>query len=233
MPIRLTLIRTRVYTFPNEFELFDFSAFAFAFRRGFIFSTPKRGGDPRLPHEGRRGGKPAEGADKADPAQSTEGYAFVRSVIALWLVLGLLMLAVLSFAYGNENLQSTIFGAVTVSAGGAIAFYFSTKAASEARRDLMQVADGLVFVPDVTHKTVDNARAIFAKQPDLVLDSDSYDGKMIVTSQSPGPGQRLARGSTVTVTAEAPRRSAEAAEPPNDRTDRPGGREQPGGTRNR
>lgn len=155
-------------------------------------------------------------------------------MIALWLVLGLLMLAVLSFAYGNENLQSTIFGAVTVSAGGAIAFYFSTKAASEARRDLMQVADGLVFVPDVTHKTVDNARAIFAKQPDLVLDSDSYDGKMIVTSQSPGPGQRLARGSTVTVTAEAPRRSAEAAEAAeHDRTDRPGGREQPGGTRNR
>ena len=52
-----------------------------------------------------------------DPDQS-----FVRSWIALTLVAGLVLFCAVTFAISNTSLQSTLFGALTASAGAAVAF---------------------------------------------------------------------------------------------------------------
>jgi hypothetical protein len=73
----------------------------------------------------------------AAQARPGEGETFVRSLLALWLVIGVLALAVLSFAVDDTTLRSTLVGALTASAGGAVAYYFSTKASADARKDFI------------------------------------------------------------------------------------------------
>ncbi|MDQ1246679.1 MAG: hypothetical protein QG597_1047 [Actinomycetota bacterium] len=172
-----------------------------AFRRGYWFSLRK--GTPVEPGQ--------QQPMSASPSERIEGDTFVRSVLALWLVVGLLVLAVMSFGIADSTLRSTLIGGITASAGGAIAFYFSTKAAGDARRDLLSASAGeMVGVPDVVGQTVAQAQALFAAMPGLKLavrvepSAATLALTDVVTAQTPLAGVRVGRDTTVTVTAGAP-----------------------------
>src|SRR5262249_37900076 len=67
-----------------------------------------------------------------DPAKSV-----VRSWIAVSLVLGLLVFCGASFMISDAKLRSTLFGGLIASTGSAVAYYFSSRAADQARADIL------------------------------------------------------------------------------------------------
>jgi hypothetical protein len=73
-----------------------------------------------------------------DPAKS-----FVRSWIAVSLVLGLLVFCAASFMINDARLRSTLFGGLIASAGSAVAYYFSSRAADQARADILTTTSRL------------------------------------------------------------------------------------------
>lgn len=92
-----------------------------AYRRGYWFSEPNRSSGT----SGTSGDPSAGGSGQSLPTPAgpnSEGDSFVRSTLALWLVLGLLTLSVVSLAIDDATLRSTLVGGLTASAGGAIAF---------------------------------------------------------------------------------------------------------------
>lgn len=137
-----------------------------------------------------------------DPPESKEGETFVRSLVALWLVLGLIVLAVLSLAVGDAPLRSTLVGGITASAGAAVAFYFSSKASSEARRDILSATSATVAeVPDLVGLSIAAAQALMAKQSGLTLEVGSAQPTDVISAQTPSAGTRVARDTAVAVTA--------------------------------
>jgi hypothetical protein len=150
------------------------------YRRGFAFRRP----------EGK------------DAASSGEGEVFVRSLLALWLTLGLLVFTLLAFAIDDTSLRSTMVGALTASAGAAVAYYFSSKASDDARKDILGAIPGLngtVKVPEFREDTLGKAQKWFGAHQDLISKSepDSAKPEDMVTDQSPLPDTRVARGTTV------------------------------------
>lgn len=136
-----------------------------------------------------------------DPNQSV-----VRSWIALALVAGLLLFCAVTFAINDPNLQNTIFGGLTASVGSAVAFYFSSKSADQARQDILNATFGTETVPDLTGLTEDQATALFGKtslrlevSPDS---STAADAK--VASQQPPKDSVVRKGSSVVITLSAP-----------------------------
>jgi hypothetical protein len=77
----------------------------------------------------------AVSSPKSEPASSV-----VRSWIAVSLVLGLLAFCAASFRIDDSTLRSTLFGGLITSVGAAIAFYFSSKSADQARTDILRSA---------------------------------------------------------------------------------------------
>jgi hypothetical protein len=75
---------------------------------------------------------------QSDPADSV-----IRSWIAIALVLGLLIFCAAALLGDNTSLQSTLFGGLIASTGAAIAFYFSSKGADQARADILTAASTL------------------------------------------------------------------------------------------
>jgi hypothetical protein len=65
--------------------------------------------------------------------RSEAGGSVIRSWIAIALVMGLLVFCAAAFLVDDTSLRSTLFGGLTTSAGAAVAFYFSTKAAEQAQ----------------------------------------------------------------------------------------------------
>lgn len=149
---------------------------------------------------------PQEASQTAGPGRPGEGETFVRSLLALWLVIGVLALAVLSFAIDDTTLRSTLAGALTASAGGAVAYYFSTKASADARKDFIDaaLAGTAQTVPDLVGKSVDEARHWFAAHDGLRLRvaPDAAPGTAVVQRQDPVPKAQVARGTIVTLTAQ-------------------------------
>lgn len=64
----------------------------------------------------------------------------IRSWIAISLVIGLLIFCAATLLGNNTSLQSTLFGGLIASTGAAIAFYFSSKGADQARADILNAA---------------------------------------------------------------------------------------------
>jgi hypothetical protein len=61
----------------------------------------------------------------------------VRSWIAISLVMGLLVFCGAAFLVDDMTLRSTLLGGLVSSVGGAVAFYFSSKTADQARADIV------------------------------------------------------------------------------------------------
>jgi hypothetical protein len=84
-------------------------------------------------------GSTPSGADASQGAESPAG-SLIRSWIAITLVVGLLVFCAAALLLDSESLRSTVFGGLIASTAGAIAFYFSSKSADQARSDVLQAA---------------------------------------------------------------------------------------------
>ena len=124
----------------------------------------------------------------------------VRSWIAISLVSGLLVFCAVALSTGNTSLQSTLFGGLVASVGAAVAFYFSSKSAEQARQDVLTATQPTSEVPSLQGMTVTDARAEMAKTPlQLVISNASAMPGDLVTRQSPSAGTAVHSGSKVMV----------------------------------
>ncbi len=132
-----------------------------------------------------------------DPEQSV-----VRSWIALTLVGGLVLFCAVTFAINDPNLRSTVFGGLTASAGAAVAFYFSSKASDQARKDILTATFGTETIPDLTNKTeVQATTALGTTSLKLEVAPDSSkDATAVVKTQNPPKDSVVRKGSSVVVT---------------------------------
>jgi hypothetical protein len=68
------------------------------------------------------------------------GGSVIRSWIAISLVMGLLIFCAAAFLVEETSLRSTLFGGLIASVSAAVAFYFSSKSADQARADILKAA---------------------------------------------------------------------------------------------
>src|SRR5262249_35610491 len=73
------------------------------------------------------------------PATESSG-SVIRSWIAVSLVLGLVVFCAAAFLVDDASLRSTLFGGLIASVGAAVAFYFSSGTADQARSDVLNAA---------------------------------------------------------------------------------------------
>jgi hypothetical protein len=76
-------------------------------------------------------------------AGADSGTSLVRSWIAISLVLGLLVFCATAFLISDTSLRSTLFGGLVASVGAAVAFYFSSQQAAQARSDILNATVAL------------------------------------------------------------------------------------------
>jgi hypothetical protein len=74
---------------------------------------------------------------KSANANATQSESVIRSWIAITLVIGLLIFCAAAFLINDSALRSTLFGGLVTSVGAAVAFYFSSKSADQARADVV------------------------------------------------------------------------------------------------
>ncbi|MGO9961939.1 MAG: hypothetical protein ACLPUG_00735 [Acidimicrobiales bacterium] len=157
----------------------------------------------------RRAGKSAEKIVVGKQGNDDDS-TLLRSWIAISLVAGLLVFCAVAFAVNDESLRSTLFGGLVTSVGAAIAFYFSSKSADQARQDLLKAGVGTTSVPDLVgtppHRlTLADARAAIAPtQLVLVVDDPTTVPDALVVSQSPPAHTQMINGSNVSVSTEPP-----------------------------
>ena len=126
-----------------------------------------------------------------------------RSMLALVLVGGLMILAAASFAAGvDAQTRNLLLGGVVASASSAVAFYFASRSAESARRDVLNAALGAEVVPDLVGKTVSEAQAITSRGSLMLkLPDPAPAATDKVETQSHPAGTSALRGTVITVTA--------------------------------
>lgn len=132
---------------------------------------------------------------------------FIRSWLAIILVIGLISFCAFAFAVNDTTLRSTLIGGLIASVGSAVAFYFSSKAADKARQDVANAATlGTEIVPSLIGKTKEVAAQILGKTSfSLIDDPDSPVGENVtVQTQHPSAYANAPRGSSVLVTLGVP-----------------------------
>jgi Putative Ig domain len=73
-------------------------------------------------------------------SSADSGGSVIRSWIAISLVMGLLIFCAAAFLVEESSLRSTLFGGLIASVSAAVAFYFSSKSADQARSDILKAA---------------------------------------------------------------------------------------------
>jgi hypothetical protein len=141
--------------------------------------------------------------------------SLIRSWLALSLLIGLLVFCAASFALTDPNLRNTLFGGLIASSGASTAFYFASKDADQARRDVLDASFGTVIVPALEKKTVEDARVTVAHSAlELHVDPSDAAADYEVVQQVPPAGTSARKGSVVTITA-APAKSSSPQTSPN------------------
>ncbi|GAA4474307.1 hypothetical protein GCM10023094_09680 [Rhodococcus olei] len=135
------------------------------------------------------------GKGRKEPAAS-----FVRSWIAVGLVVGLVLFCAFTFAVDDTALRSTLIGALTASVGAAVAFYFSTKSSEQARQDLLNATVGTETVPNLDHKSHDDAKTALGMTSLKFELAPGSPTTGTVSSQQPPAGTVALKGSSVVVT---------------------------------
>jgi hypothetical protein len=127
--------------------------------------------------------------------------SLVRSWLALTLVIGLVLFCGVALFLNDTNLRSVLIGGLTASAGTAIAFYFSSKSADQARQDILKVTFGTETVPDLKGCTREKAlNRLGQTSLQLVVDPASSTAEdATVTSQVPVKDSQVLKGSQVVV----------------------------------
>jgi hypothetical protein len=125
---------------------------------------------------------------------------FIRSWIAVILVLGLLTFCAFAFAINDSSLRSTLIGGLIASVGSAVAFYFSTKSADKARQDVVAAAAGTEPVPNLSGKTVQEASETLGRTSLRLAVRDGAAPAGHVSEQFPAASSDAPKGSAVQVT---------------------------------
>jgi uncharacterized iron-regulated membrane protein len=127
--------------------------------------------------------------------------SLVRSWLALTLVIGLVLFCGVALFLNDTNLRSVLIGGLTASAGTAIAFYFSSKSADQARQDILKVTFGTETVPDLEGCTREKALGQLGQTSlQLVVDpASSTAADATVVSQIPLKDSQVLKGSQVVV----------------------------------
>ena len=165
------------------------------YRKGYWFRAP-------VANQNAAGRSGASGGGDKDG----ESAVFVRGLIALWLVVALIMFTFMSFFFDATTfppLADTLIGAIAASAGAAVAYYFSSKAADDARRDILNAIPGLasIDVPDFRGKPLKKAMAWFAGSNDVAAVTVPADAMPDLTVRAQSHVGRTTSGTTVTLTA--------------------------------
>lgn len=100
-------------------------------------------------------------------APESDDASMARPVLALVLVGTLVVLAAGSMSVGDAQTRNLLIGGVVALASAVVAYYFSSKAATEARRDLLKATSGTI-VPDLVGMTFEQAAQTLNLTP-LVL----------------------------------------------------------------
>ena len=127
--------------------------------------------------------------------------SIVRSWIALTLVTALVILTAFSLALPDEDVRNLLIGGLVASVGAAVAYYFSSKDADSARRDILDAVFGEVDVPDLSALTEAAAKSVVAATSlQLAATGGSTHANRVVATQTPPGGTSARRGSTIEVT---------------------------------
>jgi uncharacterized iron-regulated membrane protein len=142
--------------------------------------------------------------------------SLVRSWLALTLVIGLVLFCGVALFLSDTNLRSVLIGGLTASAGTAIAFYFSSKSADQARQDILKVTFGSETVPDLKGCTREKALGRLGQTSlQLVVDpASSTAGDATVVSQMPVKDSQVLKGSQEVVKLESAAPAAAEDQPP-------------------
>jgi hypothetical protein len=126
--------------------------------------------------------------------------SMTRPVLALVLVGTVVMLAAASLTLEDEQTRNLLIGGVVSLSSAAVAFYFASSGATEARRDLLKATSGAT-VPDLIGQTFVQAQAVISLTSlALVKPDPAPDEKKTITAQDPLPGTAAPAGQRVTVT---------------------------------
>ena len=135
-----------------------------------------------------------------NPKGSRSGVGIIRSMLALVLVGALVILAGASFS-SNSDASNLLIGGVVASASGAVAFYFATRGAQDAQKDVLSAALGMETVPLLATLTVSHAQTALSNTSlKLQLPTPAPDADYVIKTQSIPAGTSVARGTTVSVT---------------------------------
>lgn len=152
-------------------------------------------------------GKAAQRQDGTAGQPTPPEADFIRSWIAISLVIGLISFCAIAFAVNDTTLRSTLIGGLIASVGSAIAFYFSSKSADKARQDVANAATlGTEIVPSLIGKTKEVAAQILGKTSFSLKEDPASPagGDVIVETQNPSANTNAPRGSSVWVTLVSP-----------------------------
>jgi PASTA domain-containing protein len=133
------------------------------------------------------------------PEQS--GLGIIRAMLALVLVGGLVILAGASFSMGDIQTRNLLVGGLVASSAAAVAFYFASRDADNARRDLLNATLGTESVPKLEGLKVSQAQAAMSsgslvlKLPEPVPGPDDT-----ITKQDIAAGTSVPKGTVVPVT---------------------------------
>jgi hypothetical protein len=142
--------------------------------------------------------------------------SLVRSWLALTLVIGLVLFCGVALFLNDTNLRSVHIGRLTASAGTAIAFYFSSKSADQARQDILKATFGTETVPDLVRCTREKALGLLGQTSlQLVVDpASSTADDATVVSQTPVKDSQVLKGSQVVVKLDSAAPAAAEDQPP-------------------
>lgn len=130
-------------------------------------------------------------------APDSDDASMTRPVLALVLVGTVVVLAAGSMTVGSNQTRNLLVGGIVSLASAAVAFYFSSKAATEARRDLLKATSGTA-VPDLVGKSFEDAAQTISLTPLVLVKPDPVPATKI-KSQEPKAGTTAAAGTTVTL----------------------------------
>ena len=152
-------------------------------------------------------GKAAQRQDGTAGQPTPPEADFIRSWIAISLVIGLISFCAIAFAVNDTTLRSTLIGGLIASVGSAIAFYFSSKSADKARQDIANAATlGTEMVPSLIGKTKEVAAQVLGKTSFSLKEDPASPagGDIIVEMHNPSANTNAPRGSSVWVTLVSP-----------------------------
>jgi hypothetical protein len=136
-----------------------------------------------------------------DAGETTADQTIIRSWIAIVLVGALAFFCAVSFEIDDTTLRSLLLGGLVASTGTAVAFYFASKAADQARQDVLNAALGKVNVPQLKSRSKAEASGTIAALPlTLTPIPATAQDEWIVVSQEPTANQLVLSGSGVKIT---------------------------------